>query len=107
MACGIEGPAVNEVCMEREVALELLRSQHDFPGLFQFRVVVRPESTVSVISAMTASAGTEASVREVSQRVSSKGSYVALHVDMEVPSAETVLDVYAVLHGLEGVMTAL
>jgi putative lipoic acid-binding regulatory protein len=93
--------------MEREVALELLRSQHEFPGPFQFRVIVRPEASGSVIDAMTASAGETARVREVTRRLSSKGTYVALHIDMEVPSAESVLDVYAVLHGLTGVMTAL
>jgi len=72
-----------------------------------FRVVVRPEATGAVIGAMTASAGEKARVQEVTQRRSSKGKYVALHIDMEVPTAEVVLDVYAVLHGLEGVMTAL
>ena len=93
--------------MEREAALELLRNQHDFPGCFKFRVVVRPESVDSVLSVIMGSAGDEAAMREVQQRLSSKGNYVALHVDMDLPSAETVLEVYASLHGLDGVLTAL
>ena len=93
--------------MEREAALELLRSQHEFPGLFLFRVVVRPEVTDAVIGAMTAAAGSEGRVHEVTKRRSSKGKYVALHVDIDLPRAEVVLDVYTALHGMDGVMTAL
>lgn len=93
--------------MEREDALELLRDQHDFPGVFKFRVVVRPESVGSVLSAITTAAGEKSTVREVQQRVSRKGNYIALHVDIHLPSAETVLEVYAILQGLDGVLTAL
>jgi putative lipoic acid-binding regulatory protein len=93
--------------MEREAALELLRSQHEFPGLFLFRVVVRPEVTDAVLGAMTAAAGVDGRVHEVNQRRSSKGTYVALHVNMKLLRAEVVLDVYGVLHGMDGVMTAL
>ena len=93
--------------MEREAALELLRSQHEFPGLFLFRVVVRPDAKGAVIGAMTAAAGEDARVHELTERRSSKGTYVALHVNMDLPRAEVVLDVYAVLHGMDGVMTAL
>ena len=93
--------------MEREAALELLRSQHDFPGTFKFRVVVRPDCVDSVLSAIAEGAGEQAGVREVQQRLSRKGNYLALHVDMDLPSVESVLDVYRSLHGLDGVLTAL
>ena len=65
--------------MERESALELLRSQHDFPGRFKFRFVVRPDCVDSVLSAILSGAGAAAVVQEVNQRLSRKGNYLALH----------------------------
>ena len=93
--------------MEREAALELLRSQHEFPGRFKFRFVVRPDCVDSVLSAISSGAGAAAVVQEVNQRLSRKGNYLALHIDMDLPSAETVLDVYGAVQGLDGVLTAL
>jgi putative lipoic acid-binding regulatory protein len=93
--------------MEREAALALLRSQHEFPGVFEFRVVVRPAVAASVVTAMSAAAGEGASVREVTERHSKNGNYVALHVQIEVDDAERVLDVYAVLRVVDGVMASL
>ena len=60
--------------MEREAALELLRSQHDFPGRFKFRFVVRPDCVDSVLSAISSGAGAAAVVQEVNQRLSRKGN---------------------------------
>ena len=90
--------------MERDDALELLRSNHDFPGEFQFRVVVRPPATAKTVTAMVAAAGPGARVAAVDERLSSKGTYVALHVTIEVRSAECVLDVYEVLGELDDVL---
>jgi putative lipoic acid-binding regulatory protein len=93
--------------MDREAALELFRSQHDFPGIFDFRVVVRPESVNPVLETITASAGEGGAVQEVRQRLSRKGNYISLHVSTHVPNAEAVLDVYEALKDVSGVMTTL
>lgn len=90
--------------MEREQALELLRSNHTFPGSFQFRVVVRPPAATSTVTAMAAAAGDGARVVDVEERRSSKGTYIALHVRIQVSAAESVLDVYEVLGTMEHVL---
>ena len=90
--------------MERGDALELLKSNHDFPGPFQFRVVVRPSFSASTVTAMAAAAGPSAKVLNVDERVSSKGTYVALHVHVDIESAERVLDVYEVLGTMDHVL---
>lgn len=90
--------------MERDEALELLRSNHDFPGPFQFRVVVRPPAAAGTVTAMAAAAGDNATVLDVEERHSSKGTYVALHVRIELQAAEAVLDVYEVLGTMEHVL---
>ena len=93
--------------MDRETALELLRSQHEFPGPFEFRVVVRPAVTGVTVAAMVAAAGVGAVLEDVGERKSRYGNYIALHVRMRLPQAEVVLDVYEVLRSVEGVLTSL
>ncbi|MFT6144138.1 MAG: putative lipoic acid-binding regulatory protein [Myxococcota bacterium] len=53
---------------------------------------------------MAAAAGDGARVLNVDERHSSKGTYVALHVNIEVAEAESVLDVYEVLGSMEQVL---
>jgi len=93
--------------MEREEAVELLQSNHTFPGPFQFRVVVRPPAAAGTVTAMVAAAGPGALATDVSERLSKKGTYVALHVTIEVESAERVLDVYDILGQMEDVLAKL
>ena len=89
--------------MERDQAIELLESNHEFPGPFQFRVVVRPADRTSTVSAMSASVG-DATVLDIEERASRNGTYIALHVRMQLERAEQVLDVYEVLGQLPGVL---
>jgi len=89
----------------RESALALLRSQHDFPGHFEFRVVVRPDARSAVLSAIAAVEG--CAVDRVKERWSRNRNYVSLAVRTELDQAEHVLDVYEVVGRLQGVMTTL
>ncbi len=91
---------------ERDRVLELLRSQHEFPGPYRFRIVVRPEDRPTVVSAVGASAGEDA-ILDVSERESRHGSYVAVHVLAQMASAEDVLDVYDVIRSLPEVLTVM
>ncbi|MBT3218028.1 MAG: DUF493 domain-containing protein [Proteobacteria bacterium] len=93
--------------MDRDETLELLRSQHVFPGLFLFRVVVVPEQTSTVVSAMVAAAGDGAQLDDISERPSRNNKYIALRVGMELEDAERVLDVYQVLQTLDGIMAVM
>ncbi len=91
----------------RDKALALLESHHDFPGLFEFRAVVLPESKGAAVAAVAAAVGGEHLVERVTERRSSKGKYVSVRVRVQVESASTVLEVYEVLKVVRGVMTVL
>lgn len=91
----------------RTSVLALLRSQHAFPGPFEFRVVVLPEAVGTTVSAVVAAAGGGDRMLDVRERVSRNGTYRALRIRAQVDTAEVVLDVYEVLRGLEGVVTSL
>lgn len=91
--------------MDRDAALALLREQHEFPGPFEFRVVVRPAQVTSTVSAMVAGAGAGAALEHVGQRESRKGTYVALQVRIRLRAPEAVLDVYEVIKSLDVVVS--
>ena len=90
--------------MDRDEALELLRSQHAFPGPYRFRAVERAGESAGVVTAV--SAATE-QVTDVEEAPSRKGTYVSLRVTARVRTAEEVLDVYEVLGRLEQVITTI
>jgi len=90
--------------MDRDEALELLRSQHDFPGNYRFRAVVRAGESTTVVTAVSAAVGT---VDRVEERPSRKGNYVSLRMTTQVHTAEQVLDVYEVLGKLDEVITTI
>lgn len=87
--------------MDRDEALELLESQHDFPGPFEFRVVIPPSKKELTVSAMAAALDQRASIERVSERLSRQGNYLALRVRIQLESAEGVLEVYSVINALE------
>lgn len=91
----------------RERAIVLLEANHTFPGLFEFRVVVRPEARESVVAALIDAAGGADRVHPQSERPSSNGSYVAVRIQVELQHAAHVLDVYEILRAVDGVVTVL
>lgn len=93
--------------MERDEALALLRTQHVFPGPFEFRVVVKPPEANMTVAAMLAGAGESALLENIKERPSRKGTYLALAVRIHLDSAERVLDVYAVLAKMDHVLASL
>jgi len=91
----------------RNNALELLTAHHDFPGVFEFRAVVLPESKSATVTAAASVVGGRHRVVGVTQRQSSRGKYVSVRMSIEVDSPETVLEIYAVLKAVRGVVTLL
>jgi putative lipoic acid-binding regulatory protein len=91
----------------RQRAIALLESQHAFPGVFEFRVVIRPPAKAAALGAVLAVTGGSVSLVEVTERPSSNGNYVALRISARVAAATRVLDAYEVLRGVEGVLTVL
>ena len=93
--------------MDRDALLDLLRKNHTFPGPYELRAVVRPDSAPLVVSAVAAALGEGERVVRVDERRSRNGNYVALHVQMLVLEPERILDAYEVLKGIDGVMATL
>lgn len=93
--------------LDRSSALDLLRSQHTFPGAYVFRVVVRPAEATAVVSAVAAALVGLGDVRGVHEQPSRAGRYLSLRIHAEVSVPETVLDVYEVLAAVDGVIMTL
>lgn len=93
--------------MDRAEALALLESQHEFPGAFEFRVVVPPSRKELTVSVLVAAAGDGARVVHVGERFSATRKYVALQVRIHVGSAERVLEVYDAIKSLDYVYASL
>jgi len=93
--------------MKREEALELLEHQHTFPGPFDFRIVVRMGTQAGVVSAISSVIGPDASVQDLTSRPSSKGTYEALVIRVQIGSAQQVLEVYELIQTLPDVVTAM
>ena len=88
--------------MDREETLELLRSQHVFPGPFDYRVVLDPGAREDALLAAR-DALSEGSVEVMGSKTSSRGTYISLHLRAQVSSAEDVLRIYAALKEVDGV----
>lgn len=93
--------------MNRDEALALLRAQHQFPGPYEFHVVLKPEVRHVAVSAVVAGAGPGAKLIDVRERPSKSGTYLALKIGVDLGSAEAVLDVYEVLRAMDGIFTTL
>jgi putative lipoic acid-binding regulatory protein len=91
----------------RERAIALLESHHAFPGVFEFRVVIRPTARSAALGAVLAVTGGSDSLVDVNERESSNGNYTSLRVRVKVDAATGVLDVYEILRGVDGVLTVL
>ena len=90
--------------MDRDTSLDLLREAHVFPGIFEFVIVVKAHAMSTVLSAAVAAVGPDGHVERVTERRSTRGNYVSLHLYVQVQRAEQVLDVYGVLQELDGVV---
>lgn len=90
---------------DRERSLELLRAAHEFPGPFQFRIVIHPGREADVIAVLTTTVGRDGALGDVSTRASRNGRFLSLRATVDLLTAEEVLTVYGVLRQVEGVIT--
>ena len=92
---------------DRKRAIDLLEANHVFPGDYPFSVIAL--NADSVTAAVTAAAGSghpDPLGPEAHQiRPSSGGKYVSHRLTVRVAGAAEVLDLYAVLRSIEGVIT--
>ena len=88
----------------REDQLNLLREVHTFPTRFLFKAI-GPNSAdfmAQVLQAVIVIAGKKANA-QVNSKESAKGSYLSVSVEVEVGTAEMVLEIYAALRQIKGV----
>ena len=92
--------------MDRDAARLLLESQHKFPSDHRFHVIVRAEElAITSDSAAIAAHCRLESLGAREERVpSSKGTYLSLRLSLPCENADAVLDVYALLASLPGVI---
>lgn len=91
----------------RERARALLAAHHEFPGPFEFRVVVRPVDRTAAVTAVVSAAGGGDVLLSLDERASARGSYVSLRITVRAASPEVVLDVYEGVRRVDGVLTVM
>jgi putative lipoic acid-binding regulatory protein len=93
----------------RQRAIELLEANHEFPGPFSLSVIARNDEAVTAAVVAAASVGVEpAQVTDRHERKpSAGGKYVSHRLTVPVASAAAVLDLYARLRAVDGVITVL
>jgi putative lipoic acid-binding regulatory protein len=89
----------------RERALLLLRSNHSFPGPFDFRVVARPGAQQAVVNAISDALANPAAVHDVCERTSRKGNFISVHIAVTLPEAESALLCWDAIKKVDGVIT--
>jgi putative lipoic acid-binding regulatory protein len=91
--------------MDYQPSIELLEATHRFPGPFMFKVVGRSEEqfVARVLAAVRSRLGEE-NEPAFSIRNTANGVHTCVTIEPEVPSAAAVVEIYAHLRGVEGVM---
>ena len=91
---------------DRDRALALLKAIHQFPGDYHLSVITRHEEQVFVLLRETVQAGlTDVLADDAYQRVpSSGGKYASHRFRVRVRSAEEVLELYARVKTVDGVL---
>ena len=86
--------------------LELLESQHDFPGPYSFKVICKnaPGAPQGIVAALQAETGLSVSSDEAAMRSSRAGKYVSFKVVLAATQAADVLAVYARLRVYDSVI---
>ena len=91
---------------ERPSFIELVRSNHEFPGPYVFKVIGYPDD--GFIARVVLAVREELNLTidpPYSIRQSSAGKYVALTLEPYMMTAEEVLAVYAKFQGIAGIVT--
>jgi len=85
----------------------LLKSQHQFPGPYTFKVIYRNEDGMAerIRSSIKDATGIEVSDRQVAVRSSSAANFLSMTLELDVQQAQDVLDVYEVLGGVEDIVS--
>jgi putative lipoic acid-binding regulatory protein len=101
--------AAEDEAEARRRAIELLEANHAFPCQFSFSVIATgDEATTAAILRELARDGDAPLAPEAHQKVSSSGGkYVSHRLNLPCHSADHVLDLFARLRAVSGVVTVL
>jgi putative lipoic acid-binding regulatory protein len=89
----------------RQRAIELLEANHQFPGDFSVSVIARNDDGVEAAVVAAAGAGLSSDTHE--RKPSAGSKYVSHRLVVAVSDAGAVLDLFARLRAVEGVITVL
>jgi putative lipoic acid-binding regulatory protein len=93
----------------RRRAIELLEANHVFPDDISVSVIARNEEEVAarILAAVDAVLGEPVAASAHERHPSSQGKYVSHRLNVRCASAEAVLDLFARLRAVDGVITVL
>jgi putative lipoic acid-binding regulatory protein len=94
---------------DRQRAIDLLEANHVFPGSFSLSVIALNADavTAAVLAAARVGPQNDSATSGHETRPSSAGKYLSHRIIVQVGSAAEVLDLYARLRAVEGVITVL
>ena len=75
---------------------EKLESNHEFPGMYTFRFIVKPEQEAEVKSLLIGA--------DIKLKPSSGNKYVSITMHKKMDSSDAVIDVYKRAHTIEGII---
>jgi hypothetical protein len=99
-------PTHHGEALSHEKMIALLEEHHAFPGPYSFRFIIRPEARAAVIAAATAAVPLARCV-DLKDRPSREGRFLTVEIELHLEAAREVLDVYAAVKAVEGVLTSL
>ena len=87
--------------------LGLLRSQHEFPGSYTFKIIYRNEPALgdAIVEAVCSSTGLTRPSRPPDLLASSTARFVAMDLELHMQDATEVLAVYRVLSTLRSIIS--
>jgi putative lipoic acid-binding regulatory protein len=93
----------------RPRAIELLEANHTFPGPISVSVIARNDEEVAakVLAAASAALGQPLAEADHERHPSAQGKYVSHRLNVHCASADAVLDLFARLRAVDGVITVL
>lgn len=98
-------PSASSAPLPKAEALKLLEDHHQFPGPYTFKVIgLWEDEFVSAVKEAAAGVLEKAGDCKVSTRPSSKGRYVSISLDTTMRDSAHVLEMYAALREVEGVV---
>jgi putative lipoic acid-binding regulatory protein len=92
---------------DRQRAIDLLEANHEFPCAFSLSVIARNEDAVTRAVLAAARLGDNPGADRHDRKESGAGKYVSHRLTVPCESAAEVLDLFARLRAVDGVVTVL